>query len=147
MTRKWKTFIIVSFCATIFIFSALVTLAATPDVFIDENPQQELHVPTLEEIRQNGYPVNANGETYGPTLPDENAEEPDLILALGEGGITGYIKVTDTDDGVTSPEEALAYMEFAEKRDDFSIPLYMQDGETIIGEFILNNTPPAYEHQ
>lgn len=147
MSKKWKVFIAVLSCATILILSALVTLAATPDVFTDEKPQQELHIPTLEEIRQNGYPVNTNGETYGPTLPDENAKEPDLILAVGEGDILGYIKATDTTDNVTSPEEALAYMEWVKKQDCISIPLYMQDGETVIGKFVSEYIPSVYEHQ
>lgn len=95
-------------------------------------PQYNIIIPSLEEVRENGYPVNEIGQTYGPYLG--YGMEPDLITAHGISSngdkITGYIKRSE-DDEPTTLEEALAYKPLT------SVDLYTQDGKTKIGIFKL----------
>ena len=92
--------------------------------------------PTVEPI----FPVNQNGETYGP-LGDINTpgKEPDLVLAKGEDGTEGYLKLKDMwGEQPNNPEEAVAYMKRLEEekaRGHKFIPLYASDGKTVIGKF------------
>ena len=86
-----------------------------------------LIIPSREEILKNGYPKNENGQTYGPVLQDLNIL-PDLELAIGENDIQGYIEQLD---GISSPSELANYIP------PTSTPLYLQDGETIIGIYYI----------
>ncbi|WIV11777.1 M56 family metallopeptidase [Proteiniborus sp. MB09-C3] len=97
----------------------------------------KLDVPSIEEITLNGYPVNEFGETYGPDIYDSILPEPDLILAEGVNGVKGYVKASDLSPEVKSIEEALAYNK--QHKGGRYIPLYLQDGKTIIGEFYISN--------
>lgn len=78
---------------------------------------------TLTE--DDAYPVNAAGETYGSILlADMVGEDPDLLAAVNQDGVSGYIRNDDilrTDRIV--PEGAVD-----------SIPLYDMDGN-VIGSF------------
>lgn len=96
--------------------------------------------PNSIEDSDSTYLTNEQGQTYGPR-PDtfEHVEDPDLLEAIGENGIIGYVKLSDLDSNVSSPEEALTYQESAENSEYISIPLYNSDGETVIGEFRMNN--------
>lgn len=53
--------------------------------------------------------INFNGQTYGTALVEMYGEEcPDLISAVGENGVEGYILATDLDRNLCSTlEEAL----------------------------------------
>lgn len=90
------------------------------------------------------YPVNESGETYGSALdataPDN---EPDLILVLGSNGATGYARKTDLaaaeGTGFTTIEEAVKWSE-GEGRQDHKVPVYLSDGKTQVGEFIVYGT-------
>lgn len=85
-----------------------------------------------EEI---GYAVNDSGETYGNYLEAlEIGHEADLILAEGEDGILGYVKSEDLNDAVVSPESV------AELVNDVYIPLYKEDGVTVIGRYKVVGT-------
>lgn len=67
------------------------------------------------------YSTNENGETYGyGCYEEELGELPDLIKAVGVGQTIGYVKATDLSTG------------------EATIPLYANDGQTILGEFELN---------
>lgn len=97
----------------------------------------KLDIPSIEEIIINGYPVNESGEAYGPSIYDNILSEPDLILAEGANGVIGYVKESDLSTVVNSIEEALAFNK--KKKGGYSIPLYMQDGKTVIGEFYISD--------
>ena len=102
----------------------------------------DLIVPTTKELLEHGYPVNALGETYGPTVTW--LEEPDLILARGKDGESGYLRRTELDAAtgvgqVHSPEEALAWNDYVRQRGPVELPLYREDGVTVIGGFILGD--------
>jgi bla regulator protein BlaR1 len=93
------------------------------------------------------YPVNAQGQTYGPNIhtddPYETFGEPDLMTARGENGVDGYVKASDLlGPHFSSPEEAIAYQEAIKAASGYrSIPLYESDGKTVIGEFRLYYGP------
>lgn len=87
------------------------------------------------------YPVNQNGETYGNDLMAQDlGYEPDLIAATGTGGQDGYVREEDLQGpDVTTPEEAVAYMENLKALPpSCTIPLYDQEGN-VIGEFRGDN--------
>ncbi|MGG3885307.1 hypothetical protein [Brevibacillus panacihumi] len=82
------------------------------------------------------YEVNDNGETYGSALSAYTiGAEPDLISAVGTNGVEGYVRADDLTPKVSSIEEALE--QNAENGDVRTIPLYAEDGETVLGEFEL----------
>lgn len=89
-------------------------------------------IPSVEEVRTNGYPVNEQGQTYGPDIRENtNIEEvPDLILVCNEFGEEGYIRKTDCAAGASTLEEAANW----EPR-EYSVNMYLQDGLTVIGQF------------
>lgn len=92
----------------------------------------------LDGLDENGeYPVTADGETYGSALLAEiTGYEPDLILAEGTDGATGYIRADDLRPDVNTPGEALAYMDELARRETSyrTIPLYDLD-KNVIGSF------------
>ena len=93
---------------------------------------ERLSEANLEDPR---YSVNENGQTYGEgPFPAGKDQEPDLIKAIGENGVVGYIKNSDVTASVSSPEEAIAHQKEIEEIGYQSIPLYESDGTTVIGE-------------
>ena len=88
------------------------------------------------------FPRNANGQTYGPEVPRPGlatpGTEPDLILAIGVDGTTGYVKRTD-DEGPQpkNPQEAVALDKYNLAHPTREIPLYAVDGKTVIGSFVI----------
>lgn len=89
-----------------------------------------LDIPSQDNIRTHGYPTNQKGQTYGPDVK-ELTEIPDLILVQSDN-ILGYVEASDLDDNVTSIADALSSNSVTR-----TIPVYMQDGTTIIGEFVI----------
>ncbi len=105
-----------------------------------ETDYGDLAVPATKELLEHGYPVNALGETYGPMVTW--LEEPDLELAHGKDGVIGYLRRTELDAAtgvgqVHSPEEALAWNEYVRQRGAVEIPLYREDGVTVVGYFVV----------
>ena len=98
----------------------------------------DVFIPTRESILEDGrYPINDNGQPYGPNMGDTTIiiGEPDLLLAEGVNGKVGYVKQDDLDGPQPkTPEEAVRLTKGAKPRE---IPLYNEDGETIIGKFIV----------
>ena len=81
---------------------------------------------------------NAAGEIYGSEIfLNQVGIQPDLILAAGENGIVGCVKNSDLSRGnVNTVEEAIAYME---NKTSYDVPLYKEDGKTIIGVFCVGS--------
>ncbi len=110
-------------------------LTAVPD-------HGDLKVPAVAELIEHGYPVNARGETYGPAGFEKWLGEPDLELAIGSGGAEGYIRRSELDEAtgagrVHSPEEAIAWTEYVRNRGPVEIPVYREDGETVVDRFVI----------
>lgn len=82
------------------------------------------------------YPVNENGMSYGSGAAiDADDPGPDLIAAYGTNGRCGFVRASDRQQDLPpSPEEALASMADLDP-DGRDIPLYAQDGVTVIGRF------------
>ena len=82
------------------------------------------------------YPVNENGLSYGSGAGvDEHDPGPDLVAAIGTNGRCGFVRASDRDEEPPAdPEEALAHMADLDP-DGRDIPLYAQDGVTVIGTF------------
>ena len=98
-------------------------------------------VPSVNAVSSTPFSVNPNGETYGDLFQIREAGvDPDLILATGENGVVGYVRVADLEGAVpASPEEALAIQEQRED-DGYTgryIDLFDLDGETVIGRFFV----------
>lgn len=95
--------------------------------------------PNITSGLSKSVSVNENGEIYGSELYlNSIGIEPDLISALGENGIVGYVKSEDLDSfSIDNPDEAEYYE--ANKPLYRAIPLYESDGETKIGEFVVDN--------
>jgi hypothetical protein len=75
------------------------------------------------------WATNANGQTYGTIKPD--GSRPDLMLAYARNGRIGYVDIRDLEadrpTSLTEPPVTTAR----------SIPVYESDGETVIGEFVI----------
>lgn len=77
------------------------------------------------------YPVNENGMTYGSGAGiDEDDPGPDLIAAHGADGRCGFVRAADRPQPATTLAEALA----SPGPDGRLVPLYAQDGVTVIGQ-------------
>ncbi len=102
----------------------------------------DLAVPTTKELLEHGYPVNALGETYGPYVPW--LPDPDLGLAQGKDGVIGYLRQSELDEvtgvgQVHSAEEAVAWTEYVRQRGPVEVPLYKEDGVTVVGGFVIGS--------
>lgn len=132
---KLFTLILVSSIMIFMIFIVLSNgvLSNGKPVAVDNNDRKldasDLIVPTKEGILKNGYPINENGQTYGPDLGNLLLDGPDLQLAVGENDVEGYIYRPQ---GISSPSEA------AEYTSPVSTPLYLQDGKRLLALFISN---------
>lgn len=92
------------------------------------------------KMTKSEYRINRNGKTFGSLESIENA--PDLILTKGVHGITGYVKYEDFLGH--SPEVSKK----AAAQDDFvRIPLYAEDGNTVIDEHVLLPQGDPNEHR
>ncbi len=109
--------------------------------------KMEAKIPALKEKKEQEYNnsqaldfhllkgVNENGQTYGL----ESEGSPDLIAAQGIDGTYGYILSTDLyGPEFITPDEAVEWQE--KHKGKRVIPLYENDGITVIGEFELNAT-------
>jgi len=113
----------------------------TTDYYTNKSPlisnlSRSVSTGTIDKIAV--YDVNENGETYGRSGRYSLlvGEEPDLIAAYGSNGTYGYVRATDLESKQPeNPQEAVAIS--IENRKGRTIKLYDQDGETIIGTFVI----------
>ena len=88
------------------------------------------------------YPRNASGLTYGSaelaTTPDN---EPDLILVVATNGKQGYVKQSQLEPATAANPAAAVAAQKAHTAAGHApkiIPVYAEDGTTVIGEFELS---------
>ncbi len=82
---------------------------------------------------KNSYPVNENGQTYGPNYGDHSIEDPDLIAAIGIDGTNGYVLASDLISTPSTPVEAIEQQK--NRKSPIFIHLYDKDGRTVVGKF------------
>jgi len=96
---------------------------------------------TFVSRQETNWATNANGDTYGVIKTDGST--PDLIAAYATNGQLGYVYARDLTAAqggpFTSPEEALAWQE-AHAGEAVPIPVYEEDGATVIGEFVIGGS-------
>ena len=90
---------------------------------------------TLQYVsrERTAYGVNAKGDTYG--VMGSDFTEPDLVSAIATNGREGYVYAKELEGPTpSSPAEALRWQE-EHTGEVTRIPVYLSDGETVIGEF------------
>jgi hypothetical protein len=101
------------------------------------------------------WPTNAAGETYGSALPAvrlglPRSEFPDLISAGLRDGKRGYVRRTELDVASGMPgivaqtpgEKAAAQAQAQAAGERTLVPVYEQDGVTVIGTFVVGSAEP-----
>ena len=82
-----------------------------------------------------GLRINSDGQTYGSALFSDT--EPDLVLAEATNGKLGYVDCRELmGQEPSSPKSALLGM----SQRPLELPVYLEDGITVIGTFTLTNT-------
>lgn len=127
--KKSKRFLLFSSTCCLILLSCVLTSVLA---FGSPDSHYNIHVPTIDEVLKNGYPINANGETYGKSYGNSVLESPDLELAENEQGVIGYVRMSETD-GVDSPEDVVNY-----KACGHYVNMYLEDGVTVIGKFYVS---------
>jgi len=118
------------------LFYICLVLILTPAFILSTIAAAKAQEPIYETLPV--YQVNENGLTYGSGASAYSFEsEPDLIRAMGDDGIIGYVYAIDLRGPIpNTPEEALAIMQMQGTKLR-SIPLYASDGQTVLGEFFV----------
>lgn len=83
------------------------------------------------------FPKNSKGMSYGSELQANTPDQaPDLILAIATNGKEGYVRrVALYPQLPVTPDDALRQQSQDDARQPRTIPVYTQDGTTIIGYF------------
>lgn len=93
---------------------------------------------------KDGYPRNDLNETYGSNLIEGCGHEydygfpPVLVSAVGTGGVHGYVREADLNPYLDTRKDAVDYMSKLEE--NRVLPLYKEDGKTVIGTFVLDGS-------
>ncbi len=127
-----------SFVVKCLVFLVIVAVGASVGVFAFASAKQLLN-QSLAPAPQ--YPQNASGETFGSLLYATSSETaPDLVKAIGVDGTEGYVRASDLIGELPDTvEEALAQeAKLADMTDGWTIPLYKEDGKTVIGEYEIS---------
>lgn len=102
------------------------------------------HQVTIQSLSSAGttstpaWPKNVSGQSYGSLLDStSSATEPDLAKVIATNGKVGYVYSYQLDGVMPSnPEQAVASQ--ATRTAPQYIPVYAQDGSTIIGQFMVS---------
>ncbi len=88
------------------------------------------------------YRRNARGQTLGTAGDSPNpAQDPDLIRAVATNGQTGYVLTSDLNGPLPAdPVEAAAITEALDTSGRM-IPVFDEDGVTVIGTFRIGGQP------
>jgi hypothetical protein len=106
-------------------------------VTTDQDSASWSTVVSYVEVEATDWGVNDSGDSYGAA---NDQGEPDLIAVVATNGRDGYVYADDLDGPeFTSPAEALAWQE-EHAGETTSLPVYLADGVTQIGEFVLAPT-------
>lgn len=81
------------------------------------------------------YKVNANGQSYGIGAAAEYVEDlPDLVAAVGDNGVEGYVYASELLKSPSNPTEALEYKRKIDSGEYVPavINVYESDGKTVV---------------
>lgn len=81
------------------------------------------------------YKVNANGQSYGIGADAEYVEDlPDLVAAVGDNGVEGYVYTSELLKSPSNPTEALEYQRKIDSGEYVPavINVYESDGKTVV---------------
>ncbi len=116
----------------IILMLSIITVSAYSDAE-NKNQQAEIYV---------AYEVNDNGETFGSSAKASAYEAwPDLTAAVGDNGVSGYIRTSEAmGKEPSSPEEAIMIQQERINNGDTKriISLFDKDGVTIIDTFTIS---------
>lgn len=102
------------------------------------NVPESTYVGGTRALGVQAFPVNRNGESYGDVeMAKHIGYNPDLIAAIGNGGVEGYLRLSDMRPDITCEADILAYYKSLEDNPD--IPLYDVNG-TVIGTFTITGS-------
>lgn len=89
--------------------------------------------------------VNENNEIYGSEyFLEQHNIHPDLISAIGDNGVEGYVKAIDLEEPMPDTlEEAIEYQNNISS--ERTINLYKNDGITVIGTYTVEYGNMTYE--
>lgn len=90
--------------------------------------------------------VDGAGLSYGRVLPNEGQsirvdEIPDMIAAVGDSGIAGYVANAELDAADPEPTSPAHALELQEQRTEKRVPVYAADGKTIVDYFTIGGSP------
>lgn len=92
-------------------------------------------VTTYVRAEPTDWGTNANGDTYG--VHKDDGSQPDLVAVAATNGRSGYAYADELDGyQPTSPADALRWQE-EHGNESRSVAVYESDGETVIGEFVI----------
>ncbi|MDT3440364.1 hypothetical protein [Pseudofrankia sp. BMG5.37] len=97
------------------------------------------------------WPRNAAGETYGSGADGlSRGDRPDLISAGTRNGKRGYVRRTELEAAIGTGLPPAALVEWNKKvaaraaaGERTLVPVYEQDGVTVIGSFAVGSAQPA----
>lgn len=124
---------------TAFVAVAILSLGIAGAVANASAPDGGDSTPPVQRSLSD-YPQNDQGQRFGSSLESRTpSDEPDLILSIGTDGEIGYVLKTDMNPPAPrNPAEAIAQSDAIKRAGTRLIPLYMEDGKTVIGSFRLN---------
>lgn len=114
-------------------------LGATILPSASETPVSQATVVPADGVVPGSTGENAAGQTFGPATDAAFTDGPDLIEALATNGLIGYVSATALADA-TGPAPSLAEA-LASKSEPIELPVYLADGKTEIGVFLVE--PPV----
>lgn len=126
-----------------FSFICIGILGSISPSYAKNSPILTQIAQTIDTIR--GYfKVNKSNQTYGTYITsnnNKNITEPDLMLVVGVNNVKGYVKKSDLYNNQipqSTIQEVEKYMEMKKKQPYRLIPVYKNDGKTIIGEYRID---------
>jgi hypothetical protein len=103
------------------------------------SPERYPEPPARAVVAEPPYPTNQKGMTFGSGSGiDATNPGPDLLAAYGTNGAFGYIRATDRARALGQPPVGLVVNPQQVPPEGMHIPLYAEDGVTVIGRFTVS---------
>jgi hypothetical protein len=98
-------------------------------------------VASARSAHHYGWPLNASGLTYGSSAAAVSPQgEPDLIMAEATNGKAGYVYRSDLEEPAPSSLQEALRIQAARAGTWREIPVYLVDGSTKIGVFVIGES-------